>query len=153
MMIPNPVFFYQLIFYFSKPQVRRLITKIEKLVIKWPYLSTTIHSFGGKEFNLNKQEIGHIHWNGDLDIMFKNDLVRELIRQGLAGEHRFVPGKAVTFKLRSESDVERAINLLRLSYLIHTKNELKNDQKLKAVNLKEIEGLPFNGNILDLIVY
>ncbi|MCW3120337.1 MAG: hypothetical protein JWM28_4419 [Chitinophagaceae bacterium] len=151
MTIPNPVFFYQLFFYFSRPQVRKFIRQIEKETTKWSFLKVKTHPFGGREFNLNDREVAHIHWNGDLDILFKRELVRELIRQKIAGRHRFVPGKAVTLKLRSVKDVPAAITIIRLSYLIHTQKATKDDPKMLTATEKEIKELPYNRDILDLI--
>ena len=151
MTIPNPVFFYQLFFYFSRPQVRKFIRQIEKETTRWPFLMVKTHPFGGREFNLDDREVAHIHWNGDLDILFKSDLVHELITQKIAGKHRFVPGKAVTFKLGSRKDLPDAIALMRLSYLIHEKKATKDDPKLLAATEQRIKELPYNQDILDLI--
>lgn len=151
MTIPNPVFFYQLFFYFSRPQVRKYIRQIEKETTKWPFIKVKTHPFGGREFNLDDREVAHIHWNGDLDILLKGELVQELIRQKIAGRHRFVPGRAVTFKLKSTNDLPGAIALIRLSYLIHAKMANKADPKLLAATEQEIKELPYNRSILDLI--
>lgn len=150
MIIPNPVFFYQLYFFISKPKIRHLIKQVEVSTSAWPYISAKTHALGGREFDLNNKEIAHIHWNGDLDILFNQNLVKELINQNLAKQHTFVPGKAITYAIKKDSDVRPAVNLIRLAYLVHARKAAQQDDKLLKVIDIEILELPYNHNILEL---
>ena len=152
MFIPNPVFFYQLFFYITRPKTRRLIKRLEDHARSWPYLSIKTHALGGREFDLNGDEVAHVHWNGDLNILFKKELVHELLRQNLAGRHRFVPGHAVTYTIKDGSGLDAAVDLLRLSYLIHVRMAVKSDPELKAVNDRQLSELPYDRQILNLIL-
>lgn len=49
---------------------RGLVKKLEADIISLGGVSSVEHQMGGREFLLNGKEIGHIHYNGVLDILF-----------------------------------------------------------------------------------
>lgn len=72
----------------------------------------------GREFLWNGNEIGHIHPDGDLDILFNKKIRDVLIKHHLVDIHKWVPDSGwTTFYVNREKDLERAKNLLTLSYL------------------------------------
>lgn len=94
------------------------IEQIQREVTSWEGVSASSHRFGGTEFNLGKAEIGHIHTGGVIDIPFPTNLRNHLLVDGLVSKHHWLPESGwVTFRVRSEADIPRAIWLLKLSYL------------------------------------
>ena len=91
---------------------------LEKVVSSWPQVSTHPHRFGGREFRFGKAEIGHVHTGGIVDIPFPRPIRDALLADDIAEEHHWVPNSGwITFRIRSDEDVKRALWLLRLSYL------------------------------------
>ena len=71
------------------------------------------------EFNLGRREIGHIHGDSLVDIPFPKKVRDEIIAAGRAQPHHLLSESGwVSFYLRQEGDVARAIDLLRISYEI-----------------------------------
>lgn len=99
------------------PEIMHSIEKVEKKIVTWPHVSTTLHKFGGLQFNYFGKEIGHIHSNGMLDILFSKKLKHTMIKEGLVSEHHvFKHSGWISFYIHSESDVDSAISLLEMSY-------------------------------------
>jgi Family of unknown function (DUF5519) len=91
---------------------------LEDEVSAWPSISVHSHRFGGREFRFRSAEVGHVHNGGMVDIPFPRPVRDELLVEGLAEEHRWVPNSGwTTLKVRSEDDLKRALWLMRLSYL------------------------------------
>jgi hypothetical protein len=98
--------------------MRRLVQAFEDEVASWPRISVHPHRFGGREFRFGKAEVGHVHAGGTLDIPFPRAFHDELLKEGLAEQHRWVPDSGwVTFHIRGEDDTRHAVWLMRLSYL------------------------------------
>jgi Family of unknown function (DUF5519) len=107
------------------------LKQLEDHLSVWPNISVHPHRFGGKEFRFGRAEVGHIHAGGVVDIPFPRSLRDELLSEGLAEEHRWVPDSGwVTFRVRSERDVERALWLMRLSYLRYALKTAADPRKL-----------------------
>lgn len=95
-----------------------LVKKLQAEVAGWSHVSVAPHQFSAKEFRFEKAEIGHVHFWGDVDIPFPRTVHDLLLAEGRAQRHRWLPDSGwVTFHLRNEADVERAIWLMRLSSL------------------------------------
>jgi Family of unknown function (DUF5519) len=101
--------------------MRQLETFLEDFrdeVRAWPGMSAHPHRFGGTEFRIGRAEVGHLHEHGTLDIPYPRSVRDELLAQGLAEQHHWVPDSGwSTFHIRAEGDVRHATWLLRLSYL------------------------------------
>ena len=94
------------------------LKEIQRETASWPGVTASPHRFGGIEFNLGKAEIGHIHRDGTLDIPLPRKIRDQLLLEGLVEKHHFLPDSGwITFNVRSDSDLSRAVWLLRLSYL------------------------------------
>ena len=66
---------------------------------------------------LGKRELGHIHGDRLVDIPFPKPVRDELVSTGQAEPHHILPNSGwISFFLRSEADVEHAINLMRKSF-------------------------------------
>ena len=87
----------------------------------WGGVTIHPHRFGGIEFRLGKRELGHLHGNRLLDIPFPMKVRNELIAAGQADAHHVLPQSGwVSKRIHSPEDVERAIELLRLSFALAT---------------------------------
>jgi hypothetical protein len=81
------------------------------------HLATT--SLGGTEYRLGRREIGHVHGDSLVDIPFPKRIRNELVTAGRAEPHHILPESGwVSIYLRQAADVDRAIELLRLSFEI-----------------------------------
>ena len=99
-----------------KPQVLGYIDDIEKQVLSWSGVSAGKHCLGGIQFNLKGKEIGHIHSNGMLDILFDKNISASLIHEGKAAEHHtFKRSGWISFLIRNENDKRSALELLEFS--------------------------------------
>jgi predicted DNA-binding protein (MmcQ/YjbR family) len=84
------------------------------------------HRFGGTEFRIGRREIGHIHGDALVDIPFPKKVRDEIVAAGEAEPHHILPETGwISFYLREEGDVERAINLLKRSYDLALKQKNK----------------------------
>jgi predicted DNA-binding protein (MmcQ/YjbR family) len=93
-------------------------------VTSWAGVTTAPHRFGGLEYVIGKREIGHIHSDHLVDIPFPKKVRDELVAAGRAQPHHILPETGwVSFYLRHEDDVEKAIALLRESYEIAQKQK------------------------------
>jgi|SRR5579859_1170003 len=89
---------------------------INTAVMQWPDVKSGRHRFGGLEWRIDATEIGHIHGNAQIDIAFPSKVRDELVASGRAAPHHIYPQIGITFYLNEPSDVDRAVDLLRLSY-------------------------------------
>jgi len=119
---PHPAYVYNLFYKLTQARLQQLIAAIEKDILTWNGLSAHEHTMGGIAFKYNRKEIGHVHWNGDLDIIFGPKLTGEILKIEAVKRHLFVPDVAVTFPIRCAEDLPFAIALLRLSYLLRLSN-------------------------------
>lgn len=102
----------------SEPDKLTWLDSLEEKALSWDGVSISLHKFGGTQFNFNKREIGHVHSNGIVDILFDRETKRNLILEGKAEEHHvFKKSGWISFYIKNEADVELAISLLRKSYL------------------------------------
>jgi hypothetical protein len=91
--------------------------RLVETVSAWPGVEVGPHRFGAVEFTIGEREVGHVHGGRALDINFPKRVKDALIAEGSTNDHRFAGGGWTSFYLDSETDLERAIRLLRISYL------------------------------------
>jgi predicted DNA-binding protein (MmcQ/YjbR family) len=95
---------------------------ITQTLTSWDGVSTAPHRFGGVEYRLGTRELGHIHGDHLIDIPFPKKVRDEIVQVGLAEPHHVLPETGwVSFYLREEEDVQKAIALLKRSYEIALK--------------------------------
>jgi hypothetical protein len=93
--------------------------KIHAALQDWPRITSQRHRFGGTEYCLGRREIGHVHGDSLVDILFPKKVRNELVTAGRAERHHILPESGwVSIYLRQAADVDRAIELLRLSFEI-----------------------------------
>ena len=91
--------------------------RIVKEVSSWKGVTSSPHRFGGSEFRLGRRELGHIHGDHFADIVFPMQVRNQLVAEGRVEPHHILPKSGwITFRFRREGDVERAIELFKLSY-------------------------------------
>ena len=100
----------------SVPEARK---RIVEAASQWPDVDIKPHRYGGLEFRLGRRELGHIHGDRLLDVPFPKSVRDELVASGEAEPHHILPDSGwVSFFLRTESDVPRAIRLLERSFTL-----------------------------------
>jgi hypothetical protein len=93
--------------------------KIHAALQDWPGITSQPHRFGGTEYCLGRREIGHIHGDTLVDIPFPKEVRNDLVTAGRAEPHHVLPESGwVRVYLKQATDVDRAIELLRLSFVI-----------------------------------
>ena len=81
-------------------------------------VDVSLHKFGGRQFNYGRKEIGHIHSNGILDLLFSIKMKKNLLAEGrIADHHVFANSGWTSFYIRSEQDVDKAVELLKMSLM------------------------------------
>jgi hypothetical protein len=97
---------------------------ITQTLTSWEGVSTAPHRFGGVEYRYGSRELGHIHGDHLVDIPFPTRVRDEIVNAGLAEPHHILPETGwISFYLREENDVQKALELLRRSYEIALKQK------------------------------
>ena len=91
--------------------------QIKTIVRAWAGVEAVPHRFGGVEFRVGRRELGHLHGDRIADLPFPRRVRDELIAEGRARRHHVLPDSGwVTTSIRSDSEVENAIDLFRMAY-------------------------------------
>lgn len=95
---------------------------IERELLSWPEVTAGTHRFGGREFRVGKQEIGHLHGGHVADLPFPRVVRDELVARGEVWPHHHVPDSGwVSFYISGEKDIPAILALFRRNYeRIHT---------------------------------
>jgi hypothetical protein len=102
----------------SRAELLDWLDEIEAEVLKWEGTSISMHKYGGMQFNCNGKEIGHLHSNGLLDVLFSRKVKDRLLTDGrIEPHHVFENSGWISFYLESFDDKKYAQNLLFMSYL------------------------------------
>lgn len=97
---------------------------IRAALLSWPQVEAHPHRFGGTEYRIGRRELGHIHGDSLVDIPFPKKLRDDIVAAGKAQPHHILPDTGwISLYLRQPADVERAIELFRLSYEIAAKQK------------------------------
>jgi hypothetical protein len=73
---------------------------------------------GGLCLSIGAVTLGHLRWNGRIDLPFGPEVGDRLVAEGMATRDLDPPDQGrVVFDVRGSDDVDRAIWLLRLAYL------------------------------------
>ena len=107
--------------------------RITQVVTSWESVTVAPHRFGGVEYVIGRREVGHIHGDHMVDIPFPKKVRDEIVAAGRAQPHHLLPETGwISFYLRHEEDVDKAIALFRESYEIAQKQKTK---KLEVKNM------------------
>ena len=106
--------------------IRGAAKQIVDSLLTWNGMEAHPHRFGGTEFRIGRREIGHIHGDVLVDIPFPKKVRDEIVAAGEAEPHHVLAETGwVSFYLRDEGDIERAIALLKRSYDLALKQKSK----------------------------
>lgn len=107
------------LFFFHAARLKCLDT-IEHEVTTWPGITLSLHKYGGIQFNVNNQEIGHLHGNGLLDVLLSRSLKTALMKDtAIQDHHVFKDSGWVSFRIKTPADQQTALAILGQSYLLH----------------------------------
>jgi Family of unknown function (DUF5519) len=116
------------------------LMKLEDTVASWPQVSVHPHRFGGREFRFANAEVGHVHDGGIVDIPFPRSIRDALLMEGLAEQHRWAPNSGwVTYRIRSNKDLQHAAWLMRLSYFRYALKTADDPRELFAEASRELQ--------------
>ena len=102
--------------------------RIRSTVVSWPGVTAVAHRFGGVEFRVGHRELGHLHGGHLADLPFPKRIRDGLIAAGRAAPHHVLPESGwVSFRIRNDADVDRAIELFRLNYERPWRDEAAHD--------------------------
>ncbi|WP_083860860.1 luciferase domain-containing protein [Natrialba asiatica] len=116
------------------------MNQIESTVSEWPGVEVGSHDRGGgREFTLDGREIGHVHRGQLVDIPFAKRVRDILIEEERAEKHHVMPDSGwVSYRVRSDEDIEGALWLLRVAYLY------------RVVTLRKREETQVGGDAVDI---
>lgn len=101
----------------SKSELLDWLDEVEAEVLKWEGASISMHKYGGMQFNCYGKEIGHLHSNGLLDVLFSRKVKDRLLTDGrIEPHHVFENSGWISFYIESFDDKKYAQNLLFISY-------------------------------------
>ncbi|BDI28605.1 hypothetical protein CCAX7_006560 [Capsulimonas corticalis] len=93
------------------------IRQVRQEALSWPGVTQRANEHGGTRFDLGRREIGHMHGNGLVDILFTKAIRDEVISAGAAEQHHLYPkSNWVSLFLQNEDDARTAAALLRRNY-------------------------------------
>jgi hypothetical protein len=128
------------------------VDAVVNAVAGWSGVTVEPHRFGGREFRLENVEIGHIHTGGLVDIPFTRAIREQLVDGQFAQPHHILPESGwISFYMRGEGDLERALWLLRLSYLQKRIVRSRKMPEERAVLVAELDALEPGAALRDLI--
>lgn len=100
--------------------------RIQRTVAVWEGVSSKPHRFGGIEFRFGKRELGHLHGDYLLDVPFPRKVRNELIESGRVEPHHILPESGwISFYIKREEDIDKAIGLLNLAFELAKKRHEK----------------------------
>jgi hypothetical protein len=106
--------------------------RITTAVTSWAHVTSQPHRFGGVEYVIGRREIGHIHGDHLVDIPFPRKVRDEIVAAGRAQPHHILPETGwISFYLKQDEDVEKAIALLHESY------EIAQKQKSRSIEVED----------------
>lgn len=93
------------------------LDEIETEVLSWEGVSTSSHKYGGLQFNYKGKEIGHLHSNGLLDILYSREVKKSLLEKGrIEPHHLFEKSGWISFYIVNFHDRTYAKELLEIAY-------------------------------------
>lgn len=120
-----------------------VLSTVKSEVASWPEVSVRPHQFVAQEFRYRKAEVGHVHLWGDVDIPFPRAIRDLLVENRLAAQHRWIPDSGwVTFHVGGRGDADRAIWLMRLSYLRYALKADPDPARLLAAEAERLQLSP-----------
>jgi predicted DNA-binding protein (MmcQ/YjbR family) len=103
--------------FLTKPYLLDWFDEIEAEVLRWEGTVISLHQYGGVQFNHNGKEIGHLHSNGLLDVLYTKEMKLLLLKEGrIQPHHVFEKSGWISFYILSQEDKNYAAALLKMAY-------------------------------------
>jgi hypothetical protein len=84
----------------------------------------SVHRFGGVGFRHGRHELAHLHGNGLFDAFVGTSARNDVVRSGMASPHHVFPRSGwVSSWIRTEADLPKALELMRIAQRYRTKVE------------------------------
>jgi len=100
----------------SNHQLLAWMDDVEAQVLKIEGTSWSLHKYGGLQFNYLGKEIGHLHSNGLLDVLYSRTVKDKLKMDGRIQDHHvFANSGWISFYLEHPADVSYANELLLIA--------------------------------------
>lgn len=97
--------------------MKKASQRIAEQLLSWPEVTRQPHRFGGTAFLYRGKEIGHLHGDHLLDLSLPKPVRDQLVAAGRAEPHHIYPASGwVSVYLKTDEDVDNAIDLLRIKY-------------------------------------
>jgi hypothetical protein len=93
------------------------LKKLDEQVSLWPGISIRSYPSFSRQFRLGSSEVGRVFDDGTLEVPLTRSLREAVLAEGQAQQHPKQDSNRVLFHIRTAADVDRALWLLRLSYL------------------------------------
>jgi predicted DNA-binding protein (MmcQ/YjbR family) len=101
----------------SKSYLLDWFDEIEEEVLSWEGTSASVHKYGGLQFNCRDKEMGHLHGNGLLDVLFNREIKQRLLDKGrIQPHHVFEKSGWTSFYIVNYHDKAYAKELLKAAY-------------------------------------
>jgi hypothetical protein len=109
---------------FKDRRILDYVDEIEEEVLSWQDTSIHFHKYGGIQFDIAKKEIGHIHGNGLVDVLFSKEVKMQYLQTSRVQEHHVFKNSGwVSLWVRSGEDRQLAVEMLRRSYEAKVNNK------------------------------
>lgn len=103
--------------FLTKPDLLDWFDEIETEVLRWEGTDVSLHQYGGIQFNRKGKEIGHLHSNGLLDVLYTKERKGLLLKEGrIQPHHVFEKSGWISFYIVSQEDKDYAKELLKMAY-------------------------------------
>lgn len=132
------------------------LNKIISVVATWEGITIAPHRFGGLEFTLGTQEIGHILENDTLEIPFPQAIGEQLISEGKATPHPIYPHSGwVNFCICTPSQIYPALWLLKLSLQVNRMRHYRNfwTDELRRALERDLQDLRLSAAMKTLMIF
>jgi hypothetical protein len=114
------------------------IEEVVRTVSRWPGVALVPGNRGGRAIRLGPREVGLVRYAGTVTITFPVALQEALVEAGWTGPDPLAPTSGRTvFRVRTAGDIERALSLLRVSYLYHAAD--RSDTRAGATALATVD--------------
>lgn len=103
--------------FLRKPYLLDWFDEIEAEVLRWEGTDVGLHQYGGIQFNHRGKEIGHLHSNGLLDVLYTKEMKGLLLKEGrIQPHHVFEKSGWISFYILTQEDKNYAKELLKMAY-------------------------------------
>lgn len=102
---------------FTNRKMLDWMDELEETILNWPDTTSSLHHYGGTQFNRRGKEFAHLHSNGLLDILLSQEIKNKLKAEGRIRDHHVFENSGwISFFINSKDDVYYSKTLLMLSY-------------------------------------